>query len=86
MVSLKVALERNFSTNVKEQPAPLQLQEFVLGGLGYSGIGYKTSGVKALKLSDDEGGYFEPTAENCLIGDYPRSYTLHILQSCTHKN
>ena len=78
----KVALlSGDFSTNVKEQPGSSAVVQGVssdLGGLGYSGIGYKTSGVKALKLSDDEGGYFEPTAENCLTGDYPLARTLFI--------
>ena len=78
----KVALlSGDFSTSVKEQPGSSAVVQGVssdLGGLGYSGIGYKTSGVKALKIAGDEGGHYEPTAENCLTGDYPLARTLLI--------
>lgn len=41
-------------------------------GIGYSGIGYRTSGVRAIAISEDKGGdLVEPTAENCVSGDYP---------------
>ena len=42
-----------------------------LFGMGYSGIGYKTAGVRALPLGEAEGEYYEATAENALSGDYP---------------
>lgn len=78
----KVALlGGDFSTSVKEQPGSSAVVQGIssdIGGLGYSGIGYKTSGVKALQLSGDEGGLFEPTAENCISGDYPLARTLFI--------
>jgi phosphate transport system substrate-binding protein len=78
----KVALlGGDYSTSVKEQPGSSAVVQGVssdLGGLGYSGIGYKTSGVKALKLAGEEGGQFEPTAENCISGDYPLARTLYI--------
>jgi phosphate transport system substrate-binding protein len=78
----KVALlSGDYSNSVKEQPGSSAVVQGVssdLGGLGYSGIGYKTSGVKALKVAGEEGGQFEPTAENCLTGDYPLARTLFI--------
>jgi phosphate transport system substrate-binding protein len=47
--------------------------------IGYSGIGYKTSGVKAVALSAKEGQEFaEATYENVLNGKYPLSRSLLI--------
>lgn len=41
-------------------------------GIGYSGIGYETSGVRSIAIAAEKGGeLFEPTAENCVSGDYP---------------
>ena len=48
-------------------------------GIGYSGIGYKTSGVKALSLSKESGGTaYAPTYEDVLQGNYPLGRTLYI--------
>jgi phosphate transport system substrate-binding protein len=48
-------------------------------GIGYSGIGYATSGVRAIPLSKDPNGAFkEPTPENCVSGDYPLARFLYI--------
>ena len=50
-----------------------------LNGIGYSGIGYITSGVKAVALSEEDGGEaIEATPENALSGDYPLSRYLYI--------
>jgi len=46
--------------------------------IGYSGIGYKTSDVKALALSTDGKAYFEPTYENALNGKYPLARYLYV--------
>lgn len=66
----KVALGGgDFSSKVKEQPGSSSVVQGIgsdLAGIGYSGIGYTTSGVKAIKIDD-----IEPTAENCLKGSYP---------------
>lgn len=66
----KVALGGgDFSSNVKEQPGSSSVVQGIgsdLAGIGYSGIGYMTSGVKAIKIDD-----IEPSAENCLNGSYP---------------
>ncbi len=64
----------DFKTTVKEQPGSSAVVQGVGGdiyALGYSGIGYKTSGVRALPLSADGGEFFEATYENALSGDYP---------------
>ena len=50
-----------------------------LRGIGYSGIGYRTSGVKAIALSMKDGDpAYEPTYENVLNGKYPLSRMLYI--------
>jgi phosphate transport system substrate-binding protein len=48
-------------------------------GIGYSGIGYKTSGVKALKLAAAEGKpYSDTEAESVFAGTYPLSRYLFL--------
>src|SRR5207249_5775547 len=45
----------DYKGSVKEQPGSASVVQGVekeLGGVGYSGIGYKTSGVRAVPLSD----------------------------------
>lgn len=47
-------------------------------GIGYSGIGYATSGVRAIPLSVDDGDpAYEPTADNAISGDYPLARFLY---------
>ncbi len=48
----------DYRSSVKEQPGSSSVVQGVandLGGIGYSGIGYKTSGVKARALAEKEG-------------------------------
>lgn len=64
----------DYRATVKEQPGSSSVVTGVandLFGMGYSGIGYKTAGVRALPLGEAEGEYYEATAENALSGDYP---------------
>lgn len=60
---------------VKEQPGSSAVVQGVAGdlaGIGYSGIGYKTSGVKAIAIAKDENSEpIEPTAENVYSQKYP---------------
>jgi phosphate transport system substrate-binding protein len=71
----------DFKDTVKEQPGSASV---VLGvtedkaGIGYSGIGYKTSGVKAIALSKGEGKAYEPSSKNALNGKYPLARMLYI--------
>jgi phosphate transport system substrate-binding protein len=72
----------DYKDTVKEQPGSASV---VMGitedrnGIGYSGIGYKTSGVKALPLSKKTGEKAqEANYENVLNGSYPLSRTLFI--------
>ncbi|MBM3382719.1 MAG: PstS family phosphate ABC transporter substrate-binding protein [Betaproteobacteria bacterium] len=60
---------------VKEQPGSAAVVQGVATdkfGIGYSGIGYKTDGVKAVALSLKPGSEVVPaTEENALAGKYP---------------
>jgi phosphate transport system substrate-binding protein len=71
----------DFKPTVKEQPGSSAVVQGIasdLGGLGYSGIGYKTSGVKAVALGQEMGKLVEPSYENCLSGEYPLARFLYI--------
>lgn len=77
-----VALKKgSYKTTVKQQPGSAAVVNSVandLGAVGYSGIGYKTSGVKALPLSIEGKNYKEPSLENCLNKSYPLARVLYI--------
>jgi phosphate transport system substrate-binding protein len=48
-------------------------------GIGYSGIGYRTSEVRAIALAkDDKSPLTEPTFDNALSGSYPLGRALYI--------
>ncbi|MCW9014926.1 MAG: phosphate ABC transporter substrate-binding protein PstS family protein [Gammaproteobacteria bacterium] len=72
----------DFKNNVNEQPGSASVVQSVsssLNGIGYSGIGYKTSGVKAVPLSKKPGKPFiAATAENALNKTYPLSRYLYV--------
>ncbi len=72
----------DYKSTVKEQPGSASVVEGVakdISAIGYSGIGYATSGVRALPLSDKKGG---PVAaanyQNVLSGKYPLSRMLYV--------
>lgn len=68
------ALRRgDFRNSVIEQPGSAGVVQAVASdvyGMGYSGIGYLTPGVRALEVGED-GRYYEPTQAHTLSGDYP---------------
>ncbi|MDU0460368.1 MAG: phosphate ABC transporter substrate-binding protein [Geobacteraceae bacterium] len=72
----------DFKNSVKEQPGSSSVVEGVakdIAAIGYSGIGYATSGVRAVPLSAKEGGKVaEATYANVLNGSYPMSRMLYI--------
>ncbi len=72
----------DYKDTVKEQPGSASVVMGVtedLAGIGYSGIGYKTSGVKAISLSAKKGEQaYEPNYDNVLSGKYPLSRMLYI--------
>lgn len=64
----------DFKPTVKEQPGSSAVVQGVGAdpyAIGYSGIGYKTSGVRALPIAGDDGKFYEADYDNCLSGDYP---------------
>jgi phosphate transport system substrate-binding protein len=72
----------DYKNTVNEQPGSASVVQGVTksaNGIGYSGIGYRTSGVRAVPLSRKEGDDFVPaTTENALSGKYPLSRFLYI--------
>jgi phosphate transport system substrate-binding protein len=72
----------DFKHEVKEQPGSASVVQGVtedLNGIGYSGIGYKTSGVKALALARAEGEpYYPPDEKAALAGTYPLARFLYV--------
>lgn len=72
----------DFRTTVNEQPGSASVVQSVsasINSIGYSGIGFRTSAVKAVPLANKEGETFvEATEENALKGDYPLSRFLYI--------
>jgi len=70
----KVLVEGDFKNSVKEQPGSSAVVQSVasdLGGIGYSGIGYKTADVRALPVADGDSGPVAPVAEEAYSGKYP---------------
>ena len=78
----KALLKGDFKDTVKEQPGSAAVVNGVasdLAGIGYSGIGYKTSDVRAIALSKShEESLAQPTFENAMSGKYPLGRTLMI--------
>ena len=72
----------DYKDMVKEQPGSAAVVSGITedkAGIGYSGIGYRTSGVKALALSAKEGApAYEAHIENVISGKYPLSRILYI--------
>ena len=72
----------DYKDSVKEQPGSAAVVNGITNdrsGLGYSGIGYRTSGVRAIPLSKtDADQVFEPNYENVLSGAYPLGRMLYV--------
>jgi phosphate transport system substrate-binding protein len=72
----------DFKATVKEQPGSSAVVQGISAdqyGIGYSGIGYITSSVRALPLSaKPDGKLIEANYENCLSGDYPLARFLFV--------
>jgi len=70
----------DYRDEVKEQPGSASVVQGVTEdrfGIGYSGIGYKTSGVKALQLASTD-QFFDGSYSNVTSGKYPLSRFLYI--------
>lgn len=72
----------DFKSTVNEQPGSASVVQSItssLNGVGYSGIGYKTSGVRAVSLAKKKGAsYVDATAENAINKTYPLSRYLYV--------
>ena len=63
----------DFKANVNEQPGSASVVQSIsstLNAIGYSGIGYKTSSVRAVPLSKG-GEAYDASEENALAGKFP---------------
>ncbi len=78
----KALCKGDYKSAVNEQPGSASVVQSVtasLNGIGYSGIGYKTSGVKAVPLTKKEGKPFvEATNDNAIAGKYPLARFLYV--------
>jgi phosphate transport system substrate-binding protein len=72
----------DYRDTVKEQPGSASVVQGVTNdryGMGYSGVGYKTSGVKNLALAEKEGGAFSSGSyEDVVSGKYPLARFLYV--------
>jgi len=70
----------DYKDEVKEQPGSASVVQGVTEdrfGIGYSGIGYRTSGVKPLRLAEKD-QFFDGSYANVTSGKYPLSRFLYI--------
>jgi phosphate transport system substrate-binding protein len=78
----KALCKGDFKNTVNEQPGSASVVQSVSASsnaIGYSGIGYRTSGIRAVPLARDSGSPFvEPSAETAVSGSYPLARFLYI--------
>ncbi len=70
----------DFKDSVKEQPGSSAVVQAVatdLGGIGYSGIGYRTADVRAVPLAGADGKFVPAVAEHAYDGTYPLARFLY---------
>ena len=72
----------DFKNTVNEQPGSASVVQSItksLNGIGYSGIGYRTSGVRAVSIAPKEGAEaIAATTANAVSGQYPLGRFLYI--------
>ena len=77
----KALCKGDYKNSVNEQPGSASVVQSVassLNSIGYSGIGYKVAGVKAVALSKKGGPFVEATMDNAITGKYPLSRFLYV--------
>lgn len=77
----KALCKGDYKSTVNEQPGSASVVQSVaasLNGIGYSGIGYKTSGVRAIALSKNGKVFVKATPENAISGKYPLARLLYV--------
>ena len=71
----------DYKDSVKEQPGSSAVVQGVatdLGGIGYSGIGYKTADVRVVPLAKSGSSYIPAEAQYAYSGEYPLARFLYI--------
>lgn len=72
----------DFKNSVNEQPGSASVVQGItksINGIGFSGIGYRTSGVRAVPLAKKPGGEFiDATANAAVSGKFPLSRFLYV--------
>lgn len=72
----------DFKSSINEQPGSSSVVQGVtesINGIGYSGIGYRTPGVKVLDLAAEHGGEcVAASADNAGAGTYPLARFLYV--------
>ncbi len=77
----KALCKGDYKDSVKEQPGSASVVQGItedVTAIGYSGIGYKTSGVKVLELGKETGDCAAPTLENVVSKAYPLGRYLYL--------
>ncbi len=77
----KALCKGDFRNNVNEQPGSASVVQSIsssLNAIGYSGIGYKTSGVRTVPLAKKGDNYVDATLANVATGKYPLSRFLYV--------
>ena len=78
----KALCKGDFKNTVNEQPGSASVVQSVsasINGIGYSGIGYTTSSIRAIPIARAEGKEFvEANAENAIAGSYPLARFLYV--------
>jgi len=78
----KALCKGDFRNTVNEQPGSASVVQSVsssINGIGYSGIGYTTSSVRAIPLSRGDGKDFVSAGpENAISGKYPLARFLYV--------
>lgn len=77
----KALCKGDFSSNVNEQPGSASVVQSIsssVNAIGYSGIGYKTSGVRTVPLAKKGTKFVDATLDNVAKGKYPLSRFLYL--------
>jgi len=77
----KALCKGDYKNSVKEQPGSASVVQSVstsLNGIGYSGIGYRTSSVRAVALSKKGDQFIEANFDNAVNGTYPLARFLYM--------
>ncbi|QUJ68099.1 phosphate ABC transporter substrate-binding protein PstS family protein [Photobacterium sp. GJ3] len=77
----KALCNGDFRNDVNEQPGSASVVQSVstsLNAIGYSGIGYRTTGIRAIPVAQGDGPFVAATHENVANGSYPLARYLYI--------